>query len=66
LPPTSIAINAERTSLGIGLFISREIVHAHGGQIGVTSDAEDGTTFTVTIPRHRKESRSTDLAAGHD
>jgi signal transduction histidine kinase len=52
--------HAERTSLGIGLFISREIVHAHGGQIGVTSDAESGTTFTVTWPRHRKESRSTD------
>jgi signal transduction histidine kinase len=43
--------DAERTSLGIGLFISREIVLAHGGQINVTSDAEHGTTFTVTIPR---------------
>lgn len=39
------------TSLGIGLFIAREIVHAHGGHIGVASNAEDGTTFTVTMPR---------------
>lgn len=41
----------ERTSLGIGLYISREIVHAHGGSIKLASTAADGTTFTVTIPR---------------
>jgi signal transduction histidine kinase len=41
----------ERTSLGIGLFISREIVHAHGGRIGLVSTQSDGTTFTVTMPR---------------
>lgn len=58
--------HAEQTSLGIGLYISREIVHAHGGQIGVTSDAEGGTTFTVTMPHRRKESRATNAAAGPD
>lgn len=41
----------ERTSLGIGLFISREIVHAHGGRIDLVSTQSDGTTFTVTMPR---------------
>lgn len=41
----------ERTSLGIGLYIAREIIHAHGGQIDVTSSAQQGTTFTVTMPR---------------
>jgi signal transduction histidine kinase len=41
----------ERSSLGLGLFVSREIVHAHGGHIAVTSDAADGTTFTVTLPK---------------
>jgi signal transduction histidine kinase len=41
----------ERTSLGIGLYISREIVHAHGGKISLASTAADGTTFTVTMPR---------------
>lgn len=41
----------ERTSLGIGLFISREIVHAHGGEITLASTSADGTTFTVTMPR---------------
>ena len=41
----------ERTSLGIGLYISREIVHAHGGKVLLVSTDADGTTFTVTMPR---------------
>jgi signal transduction histidine kinase len=39
------------TSIGLGLFIAREITQAHGGSIGVESSAEDGTVFTVRIPR---------------
>jgi signal transduction histidine kinase len=54
----------ERTSLGLGLFISREIVHAHGGQITVASNAADGTTFKVTIPRWANRLDSTDTAGG--
>ena len=41
----------ESTSLGIGLFIAREIARAHHGDVTVTSDAVAGTRFTVTIPR---------------
>jgi signal transduction histidine kinase len=52
----------ERTSLGIGLFISREIVHAHGGQLSVASNAADGTTFTVTMPRLPVGFQSADTA----
>jgi len=39
------------SSLGLGLFIAREIVTGHGGKIAVTSTAEDGTAFTVHLPR---------------
>jgi len=37
--------------LGLGLFISRQILHAHGGGIDVESSDEHGTTFTVVLPR---------------
>jgi signal transduction histidine kinase len=37
-------------SLGLGLFIAREIAHAHGGSIKVRSN-ETGTVFTVRLPQ---------------
>jgi PAS domain S-box-containing protein len=37
-------------SLGLGLFIVREVVRAHGGEVEVES-GEDGTNFTVRLPR---------------
>lgn len=39
------------TSLGLGLFIVKEVVNAHGGSITVTSNFGDGTTFTVVLPK---------------
>jgi signal transduction histidine kinase len=38
------------TSLGLGLFIAREIVESHGGTISVRSRASEGTTFEVSLP----------------
>ena len=38
--------------LGLGLFIVRELVLAHGGRVEVRSDSTEGeTTFTVILPR---------------
>ncbi|MDB5745379.1 MAG: sensor histidine kinase [Massilia sp.] len=54
----------ERTSLGIGLFISREIIHAHGGTISLASTVADGTTFTLTMPRLPKGFNSGASASG--
>jgi signal transduction histidine kinase len=38
--------------LGLGLYISREIIEAHGGSIRLKSEAGAGTTFTFELPRH--------------
>jgi PAS domain S-box-containing protein len=40
-------------SMGLGLFIVREIVRAHGGDVSVASEPGQGTTFTVRVPARR-------------
>ena len=37
-------------SVGLGLFIVRELVEAHGGRIDLASTEEEGTTFCVVFP----------------
>jgi signal transduction histidine kinase len=39
------------SGLGLGLFIVRQIVEAHGGTVEVHSLEEGETTFSVSIPR---------------
>ncbi|MDQ0653859.1 PAS domain-containing sensor histidine kinase [Pseudomonas cedrina] len=36
-------------SVGLGLYIVRELAKVHGGDVAVTSSASEGTTFTVTF-----------------
>jgi signal transduction histidine kinase len=38
-------------NLGLGLYITKEIISAHGGTVGVTSSEKEGTTFTARFPR---------------
>jgi signal transduction histidine kinase len=44
--------------LGLGLYIARSIVTAHGGNIDVDSIAGQRTSFTVSLPRGVASSRS--------
>jgi PAS domain S-box-containing protein len=37
--------------LGLGLFITQQIVLAHGGRLDCRSTDQDGTTLTVVLPR---------------
>jgi signal transduction histidine kinase/CheY-like chemotaxis protein len=38
-------------SIGLGLYIVREILRGHGGSVEVSSSVETGTTFRVRLPR---------------
>jgi signal transduction histidine kinase len=40
--------------LGLGLFISREIVHAHNGSLDLRSEVGQGASFTVRLPLARQ------------
>ena len=50
-PSEDIGHPGASTSLGLGLFIVKEVVDAHHGSIEVSSTEAEGTTFTVVLPK---------------
>jgi signal transduction histidine kinase/Na+/proline symporter len=44
-------VTGSASGLGLGLYIVREIVKAHGGTVSLDSGEGAGTTFTVDLPR---------------
>lgn len=43
-------IAADKKGLGLGLYISKALIEAHGGQIGLESSPGEGSTFFFTLP----------------
>lgn len=54
----SEAVDHAKGSIGLGLYIVRNVVHSHGGTVTVRSTAAEGTTFTVRLPRSLQPSQS--------
>jgi phosphoserine phosphatase RsbU/P len=44
-------VSSAARSVGLGLFIVREIARAHAGDVSLSSRSADGTTFVATFPR---------------
>lgn len=42
---------SQHTHLGLGLYVAKLVVEAHGGKILVVSDEKRGTAFTLKLPR---------------
>jgi signal transduction histidine kinase len=49
-------MHRQHDGLGLGLFIAREIVVAHGGTLTIDGTAGPGTTFLVRLPLAANES----------
>lgn len=58
--PVNERVGARMENLGLGLYVVKEIVTAHDGNISVTSSAEGGVTFTVRLPRQTPHRRMDD------
>jgi hypothetical protein len=44
------AVDGNRSGLGLGLYIAREIVVLHGGRMWLASEPGSGSTFSFTLP----------------
>jgi signal transduction histidine kinase len=62
--PYTHSSNVENPGLGLGLYVARAIVRAHGGQMGLRARKGGGSTFWLTLPRGRYTPLSEQTATG--
>ena len=48
-------------SIGLGLYIVRQVALGHGGEVRVRSTAEEGTTFVLELPADEQDVVATDV-----
>lgn len=58
--PTDERALSGTQNLGLGLYVVKQIVTAHEGEVSVTSSEKDGVTFSVRIPRITPHRRNDD------
>ncbi len=49
--------NRQYTGIGMGLYVAKAIIEAHGGSIGFSSNQDSGSTFYFTLPRVPRTSK---------
>lgn len=58
--PASERVTARTQNLGLGLYVVKQIVIAHEGQVAVTSSEDDGVVFSARLPRVTPHRRTED------
>ena len=65
--PASERVASRTQNLGLGLYVVKQIVSAHEGEVSVTSSEDDGVVFSARLPRvtphRRNDDRHSDTAA---
>jgi signal transduction histidine kinase/CBS domain-containing protein len=57
------ALNRKHSGTGLGLALVKQIVELHGGQVGLTSELEVGSSFTIDLPCEAEASLEINRAA---
>jgi two-component system, OmpR family, sensor histidine kinase VicK len=50
-------LETHRSGMGLGLYISREIVRQHGGDLTAEFPADGGSCFVISLPMHQHDER---------